>query len=266
MPSPFPGMNPYFEQPGEWRGFHSLFLSQLDFAIMRTIAPGYVVKVEESLTIDINRDDDAHPRRRPKLIVADVALRRGSRSTGGAAVAELPTSNRLRSIVARLPDFIRVPHRWLTIRDLKGKKVVAVIEVLSPSNKLPGKDRGAYLDKREAIFSSDAHFVEIDLLRGGEPMPFEGCPASDYRIAVSRVLQRPTVEIWPFGLRDPIPIVPVPLKAGDPELPIDLKAVLDSVYDGGRSELTIYEDPPEPPLSRRDAAWAKKLLTSASSS
>jgi len=141
--------------------------------------------------------------------------------------------------LARLPDVVRVPQRWLTISDLKGKKVVTVIELLSPANKAPAKDRGAYLDKREAIFSSDAHFVEIDLLRGGEPMPFEDCPASDYRIAVSRVMQRPTVEIWPFGLRDPIPIVLVPLKAGDPELPIDLKEVLDSVYDGGRSELTI---------------------------
>ena len=263
MPSPFPGMNPYFEQPGRWRGFHNKFLTELNYAIMRTIAPGYFVDIEESLTIDITRDDDAHPRRRPKMIVADVAVRRGTRSAGGTAVAEPRIGNRLQSVVARLPDFVRVPHRWLTIRDLKGKKVVAVIELLSPANKAPGKDRGAYLDKREAIFSSDAHFVEIDLLRGGESMPFEGCPASDYRIAVSRMMQRPSVEIWPFGLRDPIPIVPVPLKPSDPELPIDLKAVLDSVYDGGRSELTIYDDPPEPPLPRRDATWAKKLLAAA---
>ncbi len=260
MPSPFPGMNPYFEQPGRWRGFHNKFLTELNYAIMRSIVPGYYVDIEESLTIEVARPEDQARHRRPKLLVADVAVRRGLRQKGGAAVAEPLASNRLHSILARLPDFVQVPRRWLTIRDLKGKKVVAVIEVLSPSNKLAGKDRGAYLDKREAIFSSDAHFVEIDLLRGGEPMPFEDCPASDYRIAVSRVMQRPTVEIWPFGLRDPIPEVPVPLKAGDPELPINLKQVLDSVYDGGRSELTIYDDPPEPPLSRSDGAWAKKIL------
>ena len=153
------------------------------------------------------------------------------------------------------------PHRWLTIEHRRTKKLTTIVEVLTPA--LKGKDRGAYLDKREAIFSSDAHFVEIDLLRGGEPMPFEGCPKSDYRIAVSRVMQRPNVEIWPFDLRDPIPIIPVPLKTSDPEMPINLKAVLESVYDGGRSELTIYDDPPEPPLSKSHAAWAKKLLAPA---
>ena len=260
MPSPFPGMNPYFEQPGEWRGFHTAFLTQLHFAIMRAISPGYFVKIEESLSIDIVREDDPHPRRRPKILVADIAVRSRRQTKVGMVVAEPVTQNRLRSVFARLPEFVRVPVRWLTIRELKGKKVVAVIELLSPSNKVPGKDRGAYLDKREAVFSSDAHFVEIDLLRGGEPMPFEDCPASAYRIAVSRVMQRPTVEIWPFGLRDPIPVVPLPLKDGDADVPLDLKAVLDAVYDGGRSELSIYSDPPDPALSRADAAWAKKLL------
>jgi len=260
MPSPFPGMNPYFEQPGRWRGFHNKFPTELNYAITRSIVPGYYVDLEESLTIEVTNPDGQARRRRPKLLVADVAVRRGLRQNGRVAVAEPIASNRLPSILARLPDVVRVPQRWLTIRDLKGKKVVTIIELLSPANKAPGKDRGAYLDKCEAIFNSDAHFVEIDLLRGGEPMPFEGCPASDYRIAVSRVMQRPTVEIWPFGLRDPIPVVPVPLKASDPELPIDLKHVLDSVYDGGRSELTICDDPPEPPLYGSDGTWAKKIL------
>ncbi len=261
MPSPFPGMNPYFEKAGRWRGFHMRFLVKLQDQIAANLAPGYFIEAEEGLTIDVEPDDAPRFQRpRPKSIVADLALRGRAKNGGDLAVAEPPISNRLKSVLARLPEFVLVPHRWLQVRDKYSKRVVTIIELLSPANKALGKDRGAYLDKREAIFSSDAHFVEIDLLRGGEPMPFEGCPASDYRIAVSRVLQRPTVEIWPFGLRDPIPIVPVPLKVTDPELPIDLKAVLDSVYDGGRSELTIYDDPPEPPLSRSDGAWAKKIL------
>ena len=257
MPSPFPGMNPYFEKAGRWRGFHMRFLVKLQDQIAANLAPGYFIEADEGLTIDVAKDETPRfPGPRPKSI----ALRGRAEKGGGVALAEPPVSNRLKSVLARLPDFVRVPHRWLQVRDKYSKRIITVIELLSPANKAAGKDRGAYLDKREAIFSSDAHFVEIDLLRGGESMPFEGCPASDYRIAVSRVLQRPTVEIWPFGLRDPIPIVPVPLKAGDPELPIDLKQVLDSVYDGGRSELTIYDDPPEPPLSRSDGAWAKKIL------
>ena len=205
MPSPFPGMNPYFEQPGEWHSFHLGFLVKLSFSILASIPEDYDVDYGHSESVP--------------------------------------------------------PHRWLMIGKRRAKEVTTVIEVLTPA--LKGKDRKAYLDKREAIFSSDAHFVEIDLLRGEEPMPFEGCPASDYRIAVSRAVQRPTVEIWPFGLRDPLPVVPLPLREGEPELPLDLKAVLDSVYDGGHSERSIYQDPPEPPLSRSDAAWAKKILAAA---
>lgn len=166
-----------------------------------------------------------------------MALRGRAKTRGGSvALAEPPVTNRLKSVLARLPEFVRVPHRWLQIRDKYSKRIVAIVELLSPSNNLPGKYRGVYLDKREAIFSSDAHFVEIDLLRGGEPMPFEDCPASDYRIAVSRVMQRPTVEIWPFGLRDPIPEIPLPLKAEDPELPLDLKALARSFLAHAASE------------------------------
>jgi len=249
MPSPFPGMNPYFERPGEWVEFHTRFLIQLQNHISSKLPPRYFVKIDEGLSVDFDRGDDPNPRHR---LEGGVAVE--------PAVVEPAAPNRGKSVFARLPEFVRPPRQRLTVREWKTKKVVAVIELLSPTTKAPGKDRAAYLDRREALFSSDAHLVEIDLLRGGEPMPFEDGPESEYRIAVSRVMQRPTVEIWPFGLRDPIPAVPLPLKDGDAEVPLDFKAVLDAVYDGGRSELSIYTDPPEPSLSRADAAWANKLL------
>lgn len=44
-------------------------------------------------------------------------------------------------------------------------------EVLSLKNKRTGEGREQYLSKRSKLLSSNAHLVEIDLLRGGEPMP-----------------------------------------------------------------------------------------------
>jgi Protein of unknown function (DUF4058) len=47
--------------------------------------------------------------------------------------------------------------------------------------------------------------VEIDLLRGGEPLPMKNTVRSDYRVLVSRVEQRSMAQLYPFDLRDPLP-------------------------------------------------------------
>jgi Protein of unknown function (DUF4058) len=39
MPSPFPGMNPYFEQAVHWLDFHTEFLSANDVAWARPFVP-----------------------------------------------------------------------------------------------------------------------------------------------------------------------------------------------------------------------------------
>lgn len=57
----------------------------------------------------------------------------------------------------------------IEILDLhSGQRVVAVIEVVSPSNKCPGPGRDAYLAKQREIMGSTSHLIEIDLLRAGE--------------------------------------------------------------------------------------------------
>ena len=52
MPSPFPGMNPYLEQPDLWRGFHNSFLVHLAGTITPHVVPAYYVEPEESIYID----------------------------------------------------------------------------------------------------------------------------------------------------------------------------------------------------------------------
>ena len=66
--------------------------------------------------------------------------------------------------------------------------------------------------------------------------------------------------MWPWRLRDPMPTIPVPLRAPDPDATLNLKAVLDQAYDGGRYGNYIYSGPPEPRLSPDDAAWATAYL------
>ncbi len=257
MPSPFPGMNPYFEQPSVWRGFHNHLLSQLALSIAPRVAPRYLVEYEESLYVDQAEAGGS------LFAIADVAVARNDRSadSGGTATLAAPATAPVTARV-RLGAVTR-KHRWLTVRDSQTRRVVTVIEVLSPSNKSPGDDREQYLRKRRRILRSSAHLVEIDLLRGGQRMPVEDAPPSDYRVMVSRRPQRPDVQVWPVGVRQPLPPLPIPLHTGEPELTLDLKPLIDAVYDGGAYQHHLYAALPQPPMPPPDDAWAADLARAA---
>ena len=81
-----------------------------------------------------------------------------------------------------------------------------------------------------------------------------------YCVFVSRAANRPRAGVWPVRLRDPLPEIPVPLRAGEPEARLDLRAALDRVYDAARYHLYVYNGTPRPRLSAEDEAWARQFL------
>ena len=250
MPSPFPGMNPYFEQAAHWQDFHAEFLSTLRRHLAPRIAPGYFVQLEEHVYIH-----DLPPEPRRLVGRADLSVARPEPSSAGPpalAVLEAPAE-----VLLPAQDVERVP--FLEVRDRRGRELVAVVELLSPSNKRPGEDREHYLTKRRELLRGAAHLVEIDLLRGWSPMPAEGRPAGDYSVLVSRAERRPAAEFWPIPLRQRLPAIPIPLRAPDGDAPVDLQDVLNQTYDGPGYEHFIYDGPPEPPLLPADAEWARRL-------
>ena len=150
---------------------------------------------------------------------------------------------------------------FLEIRDSKTRRLVTVIELLSPTNKRPSDDRQRYLAKRAGLLRSEAHFVEIDLLRGWPRMPFDEPPTGDYCVLVSRVEDRPRAEFWPIGLRQRLPVIPIPLQDPHPDAELDLQAVLHRVYDAAYYRDYIYDGSPWPPLSDADADWARQAAS-----
>ena len=61
-------------------------------------------------------------------------------------------------------------------------------------------------------------------------------------------------------LRDPLPQIPVPLRAPDPDARLDLQRILHEAYDAGGYEDYIYTGSPQPPLHPHDAARASALV------
>jgi hypothetical protein len=152
-------------------------------------------------------------------------------------------------------------ERYLEVRDVASWEVVTVVEVLSPSNKRSGEGRDQYLAKRKKLLSSAVHLVEIDLLRGGEPMPMRSPVTSDYRVLVSRLEQRSIAELYAFNLRNQLPCFLLPLRNDDPEPIVDLNIVMDVVVQSAGLEFAIdYDQAIVPTLKADDLAWVTQLI------
>lgn len=254
MTSPFPGMDPYLENPTRWQSVHPQLVSGLPALIEPLLPEGYALSVEERVYLSLPGDDSLRLRR-PDAMVIDTApwIERG-----GAAVATVP-----RGFEVLVPDEEPVRELYLTVRAVgSDSEVITVIEVLSPTNKLPGPGRDEYLSKRGAVLATRTNLVEIDLLRYGARMPAGGAPGGfDYGILICRGASRPRAELLAFSLREAIPAFPLPLRPGEAEPPVELAAALSIIYRSNRLGLRIdYSRPPEPPLSPADEQWAGERL------
>lgn len=248
-------MNPYLEQADVWEDFHHNFLTWSEAALNASLGANYLARIESRLYIRELSDEERRFFGRADL---SVAATRGE--VGAAAVAEIAAPVEL-----LLPEVDTARDSWLEIRDRRDRRVITVIELLSPTNKKRGPDRDAYLSKRNGILASPTHLVEIDLRRGGERPALPQLPVCDYYVFVSQYELRPRTGFWPIGLRDRLPKIQIPLSSPDPAVELDLQQILDRTYDLADYGKTIYSEMPEPPLSSADAAWAKQFIPGASS-
>jgi Protein of unknown function (DUF4058) len=260
MPSPFPGMDPYLEQPVFWSSFHSKFVVAMADAIEAQLDSAYYVEVETRSYLDdegtgllVGIPDVG------VLLNATNAPDRLPESSNAIAVADPLTSIRVQTVTLPMPQEVR--ERYLEIREVDSGSVITAIELLSPKNKRVGDGRKSYENKRALILGSLTHLVEIDLLRLGQSMPMQNVQSSsDYQILVSRSPQRPQADLYSFSIRDSLPILPVPLK--ETALAIDLQAVFDGVYKRSRYQTRIdYHQPlPSPKLQVDDQIWVEQQL------
>jgi len=250
--NPFPGMNPYLEQPELWHQVHNRLIVAIADDLTPQVAPHYLVAIEERTYQSVE----------DSLLVgiADVALTRRS-SASHEPLSRIATAGRVAPTPVRVPLPQEVTERFLEVRSTRTGEVVCVIEVLSPKNKRDKDGRTAYENKRQRILGSNTSLVEIDLLRVGEPMTVLDATDSTYRILVSRGSHRPAADLYAFGLRDPIPPIPIPLRSNDPEPTVDLQRLLNEIYHRARFDLAIdYAQPLKPALAEAEANWVSEVL------
>lgn len=257
MPSPFPGMDPYLEDPGFWQGFHSSLLGAMRASLTPQLPAGYYAELEQHIWFREENPVDGLRLARPDLYLLEGPKEPGAkrRPAGGAAVSE-PTAR------VTLPKIVReVGHHAIRIRDGRNRRVVTAIELFSPSNKEAGVERERYLLKRNEFLANDTSLVEIDLLRRGHRLPIGTVQDGDYYIYVTDAAWYNEVSVWVFTVRDPIPPVPVPLPAPHPPITLAIRPCLDRVYaEANYGPQLGYDGPPAHRLRPTDAEWATALL------
>jgi hypothetical protein len=254
--NPFPGMNPFFEQ--QWQSVHTSLIAYLSDALQERLPPDLVARPEAE-AVALGAGGLA------ALYRPDVQVREpwALKEPGAAAVAAEPAP-----VIATEP--IRVflaeeTDRWIEIRDTTGR-LITVLELLSPSNKLESDDRDRYLRKRRTFVSGGVNLVEIDLVRQGAtvfPVPIPHVlreAGAGYGVCVFRVAQPATREVYPIGLRERLPVIRVPLRPADPDAVVELQPLIDQCHERGRYHLLNYQVEPQPPFPPEEAAWIDEVL------
>jgi hypothetical protein len=264
MPSPFPGMDPYLE--GEmWQEFHDRLANQLSTQLMPLLSPKYVALLAKRYVVSnpaLSVMDLDEPREQvfyPDLHVVETTTPASPTPAGSGATVAAPTTE-----MVSLP-VEEVPLLSLEIRDVAERRLVTIVEILSPVNKY-GEGFGEYVQRRSGLLNTKTHLLEIDLLRRGARLPLQGAfPPAAYYVFLSRWQRRPVTQVWAVALRERLPVVPLPLLPPDPDVPLDLQAAVDACFDlvGYERLLNYNASPPPPELSPEDATWVDTTLRGA---
>jgi hypothetical protein len=263
MRSPFPGMDPFVESFGLWEDFHSKLIGEMERSLSSLVPDRYVVRTGERAYVAIgDSSGDGGHEFLPDVVLAST---RGPEAGGPSAPAN-PVAGEPEAAPVLMQALFQAEYRevFLEIHQTDPmRRLVTGIELLSPSNKRRGtKGWRLYDRKRQVYLRGLAHFVELDLLRRGRRMPMAGrWPDSPYYLLVCRKQEAPRCSVWPAHFLRPLPPLPIPLAAPDPDITLALQPLVEAVYARSHYDRDIdYHRPLHPPLCPTDAAWLEQRL------
>lgn len=257
MPSPFPGMDPYLENPAWWPNLHHLLISAANAQLKPVLRPrGYLVSIGERVWVT----EPGRPAYPDVAVIERPRLMPPSADVTAVLDADEP-------VLVKAFE-VEVHEPYIEIVDATGGKLVTGIEFLSPTNKASGTGQDLYLQKQRETLRSGANLVEVDLLRHGRhtlAVPahlLESFPPWHYLVSVARAPHRGEFATYAVNLRSRLPRIRVPLKPGDTDVVLDLQEVLDRAYDEGPfGDRVDYSDAPDGRMAAEDVAWCEQVVS-----
>lgn len=259
--NPFPGMNPYLQS--RWPDAHTTLIAYIRDAISARLPGDLTVMAEECVSIDApDQEGDLGA-----SIRADVAV---AESVGIRLPEETWPKPDAQTLTLTQPEQVRTSrtHRWLEIRDIEDR-VITVIELLSPSNKTP--DAAYRFSKRQdSLLLSGINILEIDLIRGGHrtvPDDFVSqlreTESTTFLVIAGRAHDAEGRALYYCPLQERLPVVAVPLRQSDDDVPLDLQPLIDRCYQTGRYWQISQRLLTGPALTADEQVWADGLLVAA---
>jgi len=254
-------MDPYLEDPALWPDVHHALISVARELLLAQLRPKYFVQIDERLYVADDNDEARN------LIVPDLRIREVVPHAAGEMAAT--------QAVAVAPGLelaygweLEIRESYLQVIDRELQRVVTVVEILSPANKVKGSvARRTYDAKRQDVLEARTNLVEIDLLREGTQLVSRpDIPPHEYMVQVWRFAgaDRRRRTIWPMSLREPLKVVPVPVRPEDPDAVLNLQSMLDIAYQRAGYDLRVdYLKEPFSPLSPEHAQWARQRVEAA---
>lgn len=234
MQSPFPGMDPFLEGY-LWPDVHNRLANVIAELIAPLISPKYVARIE------LYTVEDTSPEEEVGIMYPDVEAAKVTISIPIAKVIE-----------------VRIP--FVEIRDWENNQLITAIKILSPVNKRePGLK--PYREKRKSLHHAGVHLLEIDLLRRGiRPFVHPYLPKTHYLVTLLRG-KVAKADIWGFDIKDKLPVVAVPLRLPDADVPLNLGQALITIYQRSLYHLSIdyQETPPPPVFTEEEQKWIETL-------
>ena len=253
MHSPFPGMDPYLE--GHlFPDVHNSLAYLIKVQLAQKVGVRYVVHLN-SYTVE-----DTSPMEDIGIMYPDVEVFQRTDVVSESAQMEygLKPTPETAILPAIKPVEVYIPV--VEIHDRKRNRLITAIEILSPVNKRrPGLQ--PYREKRQRLHYAGVHLIEIDLLRRGErPLAHPYLPKSHYLVTLTRAGIGQT-QVWAMSVKDPLPVIPVPLKHPDKDTVLDLGKGMKDLYEQGAFGKSIdYSGmPPPPAFMPEELAWMKAM-------
>lgn len=248
-------MDPYLE--ARWNDVLTALCTEIRAALQPNLPNGLRARAQEDVVLE------AVDGEKLQSFEADTAIIQTRGFTGATAgAAAISTAPPVR--VKHLQRLIR--NRWVELIDTTaGNKVITAIEILSPGNKASGKLNRRYRKKLLHYIEAGVNIVEIDLLRSSrkrleikvEELPPER--RAEYMTCIQRATEEDEWDVYPMPQRQPLPVIPIPCRATDADVPLALQPIIEQIYvEGGHDDID-YSKPADPPLKEDQAAWARAI-------
>ena len=250
-------MDPYLER--FWNDVHGKLVTYVADRLNEELPARFRASLQDRVII-ASVDDPSYAVRYPDVAVVEApfgsSAAPAARSQGTAVRGFHVVRYRMEPLTQYSIEIIDSQSR---------EKVVTAIEMLSPENKRPGDGMRKFEEKQEDYRRANISRINIDLLREGHR--FFEFPAQllkpeqvkPYYVTIYRANKPGECEFYAIDLRDPLPVIGIPLRAEDRDVHLDLQPLIEHVYRTGRFPID-YDEPCDPPLKGDDATWTRELL------